>query len=198
VKPVDEVAKFHFNEGIRYSLQAETHACALNFRQSMESASNAVTEYNFALQIDPDNLVILQTKGVALKQQGELLEAADIFEALIEAEPDQSENYYQLSLCFFEHAIYDSGIDTFNEALAISKSPTLNNRLVSDLEYIALKWMYFAHDCLNMGQPEAFNHFANDALNIVEIGLRFDPSNNGLNRLHGLILTDLKQIKNAN
>jgi tetratricopeptide (TPR) repeat protein len=130
---MDEVAKFHFNEGIRHSLQAETHACALNFRQSMESAANAVTEYNLALQIDPDNLVILQTKGVALKQQGELLNAADIFEALIEAEPDQSENYYQLSLCLFEHAIYDSGIDTFNEALAISKSPTLNNRLVSDL-----------------------------------------------------------------
>jgi Flp pilus assembly protein TadD len=49
----------------------------------MESAANAVNEYNLALQIDPDNLVILQTKGVALKQQGELLEAADIFEALI-------------------------------------------------------------------------------------------------------------------
>ena len=104
---MDEVAKFHFNEGVRYSLQAETHACELNFRQSMESAANAVTEYNLALQILPDNLVILQTKGVALRQQGELLDAADIFEALIEAEPDQSENYYQLSLCLFEHAIYE-------------------------------------------------------------------------------------------
>jgi tetratricopeptide (TPR) repeat protein len=195
---VDEVAKFHFNEGVRYSLQAETHACELNFRQSMESAANAVNEYNLALQIDPENLVILQTKGVALKQQGELLEAADIFEALIEAEPDQSENYYQLSLCLFEHAIYDTGIETFHEALAISKSPTLNKRLVSDLGYIALKWMYFAHDCLNMGQPEAFTRIANDALNIVDIGLRFDPSNNGLNHLHGLILTDLEQIKNPN
>jgi tetratricopeptide (TPR) repeat protein len=184
---MDEVAKFHFNEGIRHSLQAETHACALNFRQSMESAANAVTEYNLALQIDPDNLVILQTKGVALKQQGELLEAADIFESLIEAVPDQSENYYQLSLCLFEHAICDSGIDTFHEALAISKSPTLNNRLVSDLGCIALKWMYFAYDCLNIGQPEAFNRIANDAINIVEIGLRFDPSDNGLNHLHGQI-----------
>jgi hypothetical protein len=49
-----------------------------------------------------------------------------------------------------------------------------------------------------MGQTEAFNRFANDALNIVEIGLRFDPSNNGMNHLHGLILTDLQQIKNPN
>jgi tetratricopeptide (TPR) repeat protein len=164
----------------------------------MESAANAVNEYNLALQIDPDNLVILQTKGVALKQQGELLEAADIFEALIEAAPDQPENHYQLSMCFFECALYESGIDTFNEALTISKTPALNNRLVSDLGYIALKWMYFAHDCLNMGKPEAFNHFANDALNIVEIGLRFDSSNNGLNHLRGLILFDLEQIKNPN
>lgn len=195
---MDEVAKFHFNEGIRYSLQAETHACALNFRQSMESAANAVTEYSLALEIDPNNLVILQTKGVALKQQGELLEAADIFEALIEAAPSQSENYYQLSLCFFEHALYDSGIDTFNEALAISKTPTLNKRLVSDLGYIALKWMYFAHDCMNMGALEGFNRIANDAIKIVEMGLKFDPKNHGLKHLHGLILTDLGQIKNTN
>jgi hypothetical protein len=36
------------------------------------------------------------------------------------------------------------------------------------------------------------------ALKIVEIGLRFDPSNNGQNHSQGLILTDLKQIKNPN
>ena len=164
----------------------------------MESAANAVTEYNLALQIEPDNLVILQTKGVALRQQGAVLNAADIFEALILAESDQSENYYQLSLCFFEHALYESGIDTFNEALAISKTPTLNNRIVSDLRCIALKWMYFAHDCLNMGKPEAFNGLADDAVKIVEIGLRFDPNNKGLNHIHGLILTDLQQTKNPN
>lgn len=195
---MDEVTKFHFNEGIRYSLQAETHACELNFRQSMESAANAVTEYNLALQIDPDNLVILQAKGVALRQQGELLDAANIFEALIEAAPDQSENHYQLSLCLFEHAIYDYGIDTFNEALAISKTPTLNNRLVSDLGCIALKWMYFAHDYLNMGETAAFNRITNDALKIVEIGLSFDPGNNGLRHIRGLISTDLEQMKNPN
>lgn len=195
---MDEVARFRFNAGIRHSMQSDANTCQLNFRKAKELAAKAVTEYNLALQIEPDNLVILQAKGVALRQQGELLGAADIFEALIEAAPDQSENYYQLSLCFFEHSIYDAAVETFNEALAISKTPALNNRLVSDLEFIALKWMYFAHDCLNMGKPEAFNRLANDAINIVEIGLRFDPNNNGLNHINGLILTDLQQIKNPN
>ena len=197
MNPVDAVAKFHFNEGVSYSLQSETQASQLNFKNSIELASHAVREYELALQIDPLHLVILQTKGVALRQQGQFLEAAEIFERLIESTRDQPENYYQLSLCFFEHNLYEPGLETFKEALEIFNTPTWVTRLCSDLATIALKWVYFAHDCLNMGQTEAFEHIAKEVIAIVDIGLQFDPANTFFNQIQDQILTDIRHVKNA-
>jgi tetratricopeptide (TPR) repeat protein len=162
----------------------------------MALAAKAVPELGLALQTQSDNAAMLQTKGVALKQQGELLEAADIFEALIESAPYPSENYPQLSLCFYEHNMHESGIESFHEALAIAKSPTLITRLCSDLSIIAMKWVYFAHDCLNLGGPEAFERIAIEVPRISEVGLKFDPKKILFGKMRDQILNDIRQVKN--
>ncbi len=192
---MNETAKLHFNEGVRYSLQSDEQASKLNFRRSMDLAGIAVKEFGIALTADSNNQVILQAKGYALRQKGDLPESADIFEALIESKPDQVENYYQLSLCCFENSMVETGIQTFNEAIEISKDSQLIQRLCFDLGTIGLKFMFFAHDCLQMNNIKAFREIANSALIMINGGLSFESRNARLIHVRKLIVDDIENVK---
>ena len=192
---MNETAKFHFNEGVRYSLQSDEQASKLNFRRSMDLAGIAVKEFGIALTADSNNQVILQAKGYALRQKGDLLESADIFEALIESKPNQVENHYQLSLCCFENSMVETGIQTFNDAIKISKDSQLIQRLCFDLGTIGLKFMFFAHDCLQMNNIKAFREIANSALILINGGLSFESRNARLIHVRKLIVDDIENVK---
>lgn len=190
-----ETAKNHFNEGLRYALDAADSASQGKTDEASYLFEKSIIFYNRALDLDPTQATFMSAKGFALSQLGKIEEAFALFEAAIEMEPHAPENHYQLSLCLFEYGMIDDGIATFNVAHKLSTASTnLPSRLCSDITSISQKFSFYARDCLALKQPAAFKDISTKTVALTAFGLSLNPNHASLKQIHDELAAELRLI----
>ncbi|MBF0359313.1 MAG: tetratricopeptide repeat protein [Magnetococcales bacterium] len=80
----------------------------------------AIQLYNRALEIQPENSVVLSNLGVALQAQGKLDEAAASCQKAIKFKPDYLEAYSNLGNILQDMCRYDEAVENYQKALLIN------------------------------------------------------------------------------
>lgn len=150
---MNEKLKFHFNEGVRYSMQASAASHERAHEKASSLACKAIEQFDIALESEPRHPTVLSAKAFVLAQTGKIHEAALIFENLTEIQPDEPEHFYQLGLCFLEFGMIEDGISLVKEAFCLSGNPGLTSRACAELTAMADRFLFYGLDIMKMGHP---------------------------------------------
>jgi len=130
---IDPVIFKKFNEGIRYSLEAQTHREEGRAEAAFEAMQRSVAAFDEVLALDPQHPQALSGKALELSQLGQLQEAIDLFRKSIELEPGFCENYRQLGLCLIEQGDVEGGREATLKALELRSSPDYRKTIVIEV-----------------------------------------------------------------
>jgi Flp pilus assembly protein TadD len=81
--------------------------------------NGAITHYQQALQIEPDNVLVRNNLGYALLQEGKVDEAISQYQRVVQITPNFAEAHYKLANALIQKGRVDEAITQFQLALQI-------------------------------------------------------------------------------
>ena len=172
---MNNTAKYYFNLGVENMLIAGSLAHSGKMDEAHININDAIGCYDKAIEIDPSKAIFFSAKGFSLKQLGATLEAGEFFEKSIELDPGFTESYYQLSLCFFEHSLIQSGRETFEEALALHEDKKeLILRFYEDLLELINRHLFYINDVIRMGHKDNILEMTKKVIDVINFTQTFD------------------------
>jgi tetratricopeptide (TPR) repeat protein len=176
-----------------------------------ERYSDAVSECQEALRINPDNLEALNFQGIALRRSGRVDEAIERYLTVIAKKPGHSQALYNLGIAYSKNGALDKAEESYRRAIetrprfaeALSNLGELYLRLNRDGEAESVLRRALAANALyplaytNLAEVEFRKKNYEKALELVEKALAFDPQQPGAHNMRGKILHQKKDLAGA-
>ena len=81
----------------------------------------ALLYFDQALELDPDNSKLWDTRGVALSRVGLKEEAQESFEVALDLEPDNSRAWSNLGVLYASQARFEEAVNSFDHSLELEQ-----------------------------------------------------------------------------
>lgn len=92
---------------------------------SQNDFKNSLYFFDKALAINPNDLDLLETKGMTLDDMGQKAEAAAIYNKVLDADPYRVSTWHMLGICHFESGKFREALTAYDYALAIEPSDSI-------------------------------------------------------------------------
>lgn len=114
-----------------------TRAADLHFKQGLAYQNRgqhrlAIREYEAALEINPGHVPSMTNLGILLMIIGETAKAIDVFGAVIDAEPDCADNYYNYGKALYRNSRISEALDAFIKAEGLCANDAAIIRSIAD------------------------------------------------------------------
>jgi tetratricopeptide (TPR) repeat protein len=189
----------------------DVHLLLAQVYTEQERYSDAMSECQEALRINPESIEALNFSGIALRRSGRLDEAIEKYHAILERKPDHSQTFYNLGIAYSKKGALGKAEESYRRAVdyrprfaeALSNLGELYLRLDRDGEAESL--LRKAAE-VNPRYPLAYTNLAevefrrreyDKALELVEKALAIDPELPGAHNMRGKILHKRKDPAGA-